>query len=296
MDEPNQQVALSIVIPCFNGAQTIGELLEALANQKWSRPWEVIIADNGSTDNTLEIIEQFKGRVPNLRVVDASRRRGAPHALNVGVAAAVGENIASCDADDIVGEGYVQAVGEALEKHNFVACRLDMKRLNPSWLTDGRKFPQDTEVQRYSYPPFLSHAGGGTIGLKRRLWEAVGGVDESLPYLYETDLCWKLQLGGTPLEFVPEALIHIRLRNTLKAIYRQALRWGEYNVVLYKRYRRCGMPKIPRRAGVAAWINIFRLLPKYQYMDPTNRAQFIWQLAWRIGRLKGSLKQRVFAL
>jgi GT2 family glycosyltransferase len=244
----------------------------------------------------LEIVDEYQGRIPSLRVVDASKRRGAPHALNVGVRAASGENIASCDADDVVGEGYVQAISETLEKHDFVACRLEMKKLNPGWLTAGRKFPQDTEVQRYSYPPFLAHAGGGTIGVKRRLWEAVGGVDETLPYLYETDFCWKLQLAGTPLVFAPDAIIHIRLRHTLKEIYRQAHSWGEYNVALYKRYRPYGMPKLSRRAGPAAWMEILRRSSKYRQMDRGDRAQFVWALAWRIGRLKGSLKHWVFAL
>ncbi len=296
MSNSDQKIDLSIVIPCFNGAETIEELLEAIAKQKWSKPWEVIIADNGSTDNTLHVVEAYKSRIQNLRVVDASKRRGQPYALNVGVEAAAGPNVAICDADDVIGEGYVAAIGEALEKHDFVACRLDMKKLNPSWLTAARKFPQDTEVQVYYYPPFMAHAGGGTIGLKKRLWQAVGGVDETLPYLHDTDLCWKLQLSGTPLEFAPEAVIHTRMRHSLRGIYRQACSWGEYNVILYKRYRNHGMPRLSRRAGLAAWLHIFRTLPTYRRMDLAGRAQFIWSLAWRIGRVKGSLKHRVFAL
>jgi glycosyltransferase involved in cell wall biosynthesis len=297
MSNSNKKIDLSLVIPCFNGAATIGELLEALANQTWSKPWEVIIANNGSTDSTLDVVTKYQGRIPNLRVVDASQRRGAPHALNVGVAEARGENIASCDADDVVGEGYIAAIGEALEKHDFVACRLEMKKLNPAWLTAGRTFPQDTGVQKLRYPPFfLAHAGGGTIGVKRRLWQAMGGVDETVRYLYDTDFCWRLQLAGTRLEFAPQAVIHIRLRDTLKGTYRQARCWGEDNVALYKRYRPYGMPKLSRRAGLAAWRHIMRTLPKYRRMDLGSRVQFIWGLAWRIGRLKASIRHRVFAL
>jgi len=293
---PSQGIELSVVIPCYNGAATIGELLEALANQEWSKPWEVVVANNGCTDNTLDIVAQYKSRIPNLRVVDAAQRRGQPYALNVGVEAAASPNIAFCDADDVVGEGYVAAIGEALEKHDFVACRLDVKKLNPGWLTANRTFPQATEVQRYYYPPFMAHAGGGTIGLKRRLWQQVGGVDETLPYLHDTDLCWKLQLAGTTLEFTPNAVIHTRLRHSLKGIYRQACCWGEYNVILYKRYRPFGMPKLSPKTGIAAWLRLLRTLPAYWRMDLGGRAQFIWGLAWRIGRLKGSVKQRVFAL
>jgi glycosyltransferase involved in cell wall biosynthesis len=296
MSNANQKVDLSLVIACLNGGTTIGDLLEALANQNWSKPWEVVIADNGSTDDTLDVVEKYKPRIQNLRVVDASQRRGQPYALNVGVEAAAGESIARCDADDVVGEGYIRAMGEALEKYDFVACRLDMKRLNPDWLIAGREFPQDTEVQKFRYPPYLAHAGGGTIGVKRRLWQAMGGVDETLLYLYDTDFCWRLQLAGTRLEFVPEAIMHIRLRDTLKGTYRQARCWGEDNVALYKRYRPRGMPKLSRKAGLKAWLQILRTLPTYRRMDLAGRAQFIWGLAWRIGRLKASIKHRVFAL
>jgi glycosyltransferase involved in cell wall biosynthesis len=293
---PTQGIELSVVIPCFNAAATIRELFEALAEQKWSKPWEVVVVNNGCTDNTLEIVDEYRSRIPNLRVVDASKRKGQPYALNVGVEAAAAPNVAICDADDVVGEGYVAAIGEALEKHDFVACRLDMKKLNPTWLTDGRKFPQDTGLQSYYYPPFMVHAGGGTIGLKRRLWQDVGGVDETLPYLHDTDLCWKLQLAGTTLEFTPAAVIHIRLKQDLTGIFRQARKWGEYNVILYKRYRRYGMPKLSRTAWMKVWLRIARRLLGYRSMNLGQRAEFVWELAWRVGRLEGSVKNRVLAL
>jgi glycosyltransferase involved in cell wall biosynthesis len=296
MSELSEPLALSVVVPCYNGEATIAELLDSLASQTWSKPWEVVISNNASTDNTLAIIEKYKSRIPGLRVVDASARQGQPYALNVGVEAAKAENVAICDADDVVGEGYIAAIGEALEKHNFVACRLDVKKLNPGWLVEGRKFPQDKELQKYYYPPFMYHAGGGTIGLKRSIWLDAGGMDEALPYLHDTDLCWRLQMAGTRLEFVPEAVIHTRLRHSLKGIYKQACSWGEYNVILYKRYLPHGMPKISPRMALGAWQQLLRTLPRYRRMDMTNRAQFVWSFAWRVGRLKGSLKHGIFAL
>jgi len=51
---------LSVIIACLNGADTIGVQLKALANQQWSEPWEVIFADNGSTDGIVTIVEQCR--------------------------------------------------------------------------------------------------------------------------------------------------------------------------------------------------------------------------------------------
>jgi len=50
---------LSVIIPCYNEADTIATQLEVLAKQYWSEPWEVIVSDNGSTDDSLAIVEKY---------------------------------------------------------------------------------------------------------------------------------------------------------------------------------------------------------------------------------------------
>src|SRR5689334_21491509 len=80
--------ALSIVIPCLDVAPVLPRQLEALANQCWSQHFEVIIADNGSTDGTAAVARGHAARLPALRVVDASDRRGRQYACNRGAASA----------------------------------------------------------------------------------------------------------------------------------------------------------------------------------------------------------------
>ncbi len=102
---------LSVVIPCLNAVRTLGDTLEALARQQWTQPWELVFADNGSTDGSVDLALTFKDRIPNLRVVDASLRRGQPFALNTGAHAALGESIAFTDADDQVADGLGRGDG-----------------------------------------------------------------------------------------------------------------------------------------------------------------------------------------
>jgi cellulose synthase/poly-beta-1,6-N-acetylglucosamine synthase-like glycosyltransferase len=161
------------------------------------------------------------------------------------------------------------------------------------------KCPESTQadgLQQYRYPAYLPHAGGSTIGLRRHLWNMVGGFDESLRYLEDTDLCWKLQLAGVKLHFVPEAVIHVRLPHSLRGIYQQARAWGAYNVILYQRYLPFGMPKLSPKLGLMAWGEIIRSIPRLFRMDEKARASFMWNIAWRFGRLEASVKHRVFAL
>ena len=63
-----------MVVPVYNGARTLGPLLSALAGQRSPVPWEVVIADNGSTDGTLEVVEDYRARLPALTVVHVTER------------------------------------------------------------------------------------------------------------------------------------------------------------------------------------------------------------------------------
>ena len=286
---------LSVIIPCLNAAGTIGVQLDALVNQQWKQPWEIVVADNGSTDDSREIIESYRERLPNLRIVDASAHRGQPYALNCGAAAATGVALAFCDADDEIAPGWVAAMGEALRVYDFVACRIDFKKLNPLWVQPifQRHAQQEGRLLKASFPPYLWHAGGGTLGVKKPLYEAVGGFDEALPYHHDTDFCFKVQLQGVELHFVSEAVLHVRCRDTLRGLLRQACHWGEYSVLVYKMYRPVNSKDFRLwKEFLWQWKSILRSIPQIR-VNRSARARWVWRFGWQLGILLGSIKYHV---
>jgi len=285
---------LSVVIPCFNAAKTIAVQLEALANQQWSEPWEVIVSNNGSTDETLAIVNQYQEKLSNLRIIDSSDQPGAAHARNVGASAATGEMLAFCDADDEVAPGWVAAMGEALSKYDFVAGKREYNKLNEPWILKYRTLTQLNGLQDYNYPPYLPHAASCNLGVRRLIHEAIGGFDETMLRLQDTDYCWRIQLAGTKLHFVPEPVVHYRFRDTIGGLFHQGRLWGEYNVFLYKKYRPLGMPKLSWKESVRSWVRLFKLFP--QCFSEEDRAKLVTVSARRIGRLQGCIKYRVLAL
>lgn len=292
---PSSPPALSVVIPCLNGAATLGVQLDALARQTWSEPWEVLLVDNGSTDGSAELALGYRDRLPAVRVVDASARAGTAFALNAGVHAAAADAVAFCDADDEVAEGWVAALGEALRTHDFVSCRHDPVKLNEPWVVETREAAFATGLPTLWFPPYTTHAGSGAMGLRRAVHEAVGGFDESMPVLFDTDFSIKAQLAGFELVYVPEAVVHYRYRSTLGGILDQARRYAEQMARIQRRYRRPG-ERVPgqRTWLVEGWRPLLGTLP--QVGTRAGRARLAWHLGWQLGRYAGSVRYRVLAV
>ena len=113
MSRPAAAPVISVVLPVRNGSALIGRQLEALARQQVSFVWELIVVDNGSTDDTVAKAEEFSDRLP-LRIVHHGER-GLAGSRNAGVEASAARLIAHCDADDEVAEEWLRSIVRCLE-------------------------------------------------------------------------------------------------------------------------------------------------------------------------------------
>lgn len=108
----SRKIAISLVIPSFNRASLIGETLDSALNQ--SMPFlEVIVIDDGSTDDTDAVLAKYAGKVRVIKVANG----GVQRARNVGIEAAAGEYVAFCDSDDLLETKYVATASAWLESH-----------------------------------------------------------------------------------------------------------------------------------------------------------------------------------
>lgn len=123
---------ISVIIKVYNGEETLAGALDSLVSQSCAFEWEVILSDNGSTDATQAIFEDYARRFPDIlmRWVDASGRAGKSYALNFGIREARGEKLLFLDADDTVAPGWLEAMVRALESAPLVAARIDHRPLD----------------------------------------------------------------------------------------------------------------------------------------------------------------------
>lgn len=102
---------VSIVTPAFNAAATIGRCIESVRSQSFG-DWEQIIVDDGSSDETVEVVRRYASGDNRLRLVQQGKNRGAGPARNAAIATARGRYIAFLDADD---EWYPEKLEKVLQ-------------------------------------------------------------------------------------------------------------------------------------------------------------------------------------
>ena len=283
------EVDVTVVVAAKNAARFLPDQLQALATQDVGEPFEVVVADNGSTDSTREIAASFNDRLARLRVIDASDRPGSAYARNRGVAEAVGSRLVFADADDVVDAAYVGTLATALKQNDVVAARIDWQMLNRSG-SGGLPTIQTTGVTK-GFFGWLPFSMGGAMGVRRQAFDAVGGFEECVPRADDVEFCWRLGLAGYSVAFVPEAVVHYRLRTGVRQTFLQNRANGRDGPWLYQRYRASGMPRHHGRAAVSFWLG-----PLRAFVRCRSRSDLIGcasLLGIRIGMIEGCLRYRV---
>jgi GT2 family glycosyltransferase len=281
---PNSLTAVSVIVPCRDAERTIAGQLEALASQDYAGPIEVIVADNGSTDRSVEVARGFPGVV----VVDAPAVRGPNHARNAGAGVASGDLILTCDADDVAGPGWVSQMVAALEGADLVGGRLDYARLNPA----TQEWPDPHLLERPRFG-FLRSASGANFGIRREVLESLGGWDESVDGgPDDTELCWRAQLAGYRFAYVPGAVVHYRLRHTGRALARQGYEGGLRLSLLFGRFRGRGLPLLPIAAVAARHAAYLASMWPVALVSRRHRLEWSRRLGIGLGFVRGVLGRR----
>ena len=125
------------------------------------------------------------------------------------------------------------------------------------------------------------------MGLHRQMFDAVGGFDEELLSHQDVELCWRLIDADASLAFVEEAAIWKRRRTGWLNIFRQQVRYGFYDSVLYARYRPAARRESWKQVASSYGLVAYHLSLS---MFPAHRNALARPLGRRLGRLAGSIK------
>lgn len=282
---------MSVIIPSRNVADCIHHQLHALAQQRFGGSWEVVVVDNQSTDDTRQAARAFTDRLPSIRVVDAFRRPGLNYTRNVGAAAAEGDVLLYCDADDVVGSGWVSALVESLGRADAAGGALRYVYPGPPGHEPRSRV---TEGLAGGHLRFLPFAPGGNCGIRTEVFHQLGGFREDSRGS-DAEFFWRLQLAGFSLVFQPEAVITYVQRTAIRDVARAYFGYGVEDALLYRDFRGEGMPRDglgrAAKAYAALAVRAPRLLSSWEGRRALARAA-----ARRAGRVRGSVAARTLFL
>jgi succinoglycan biosynthesis protein ExoA len=208
------RLAVSFVVPVYNGADTLGAALDAILAEDDGRPLEVLVVDDGSSDDSREIARR-RAATGKVRVLEATGR-GAATAINLGVQAARHPVICQVDQDVIVQPGWLGRITAALAEAPDAAAAQGYYSLAHNAGVWGRVMGLDL-MQRYARVegPTLDHVCSGNSAYRRQALTDVGLFDPSLGYGYDNDLSYRLGRAGFRLLFSREARSIHRWRASL---------------------------------------------------------------------------------
>jgi len=237
---------ISVVIPAYNAARFIEPAIESILKQTFQE-FEVILVDDGSTDNTLEILEHYAQKDPRIRVIQCTHG-GLSCALNRGISEAQYPWIGRMDADDVALPERFEKQLEAARSHpqvvawgtyayhiNSYGKILGLAQTGPSTEAEFYRLRNDGHLVQLIHP---------TVLLKKEIVLAVGGYKSEFEPVEELELFDRMAAYGPTLA-LPEPLLLYRVHSGSVSMQRffyqkQLMR----HVVACHRARISGQPEL----------------------------------------------------
>ena len=294
----------SIIIPALNEAENLTRNLPGVCQQMGPSD-QLIVVDNGSSDDSAAIAKRFGAQVVHEPV------RGRSQARNRGIRTAAGELLVFLDADCRPSSDWLRYLLEPFGTPNIgcvggeIRLHYDVKELG-AYLSSKGHLSQEVNFNHR----FLPYAGSGNVAFRRQVIDQIGGFDEGLYSGHDADICWRMQLETQyKIVLAAEAAVDHFQSLTLYALARQKRRHAYGAVLLYKKYRRGRDSERPsakriyweyssilRRCLRLASHRLRAALGLGRQLPGEHGFQLLLEISDKIGRIEGSVGQRVWYL
>ena len=272
-------LSVSVVIPVYNGQETLAGCLRALEAQSVPRSsYEIIVVDDGSTDASAAIAEEFDVRLLK------QRNLGEAAARNAGTRAAQGQWVAFTDADCVPTRTWLHALLQAVNQNQEgqVALGAAGPLFGCASQSPAARFVDlsgGLDTEGHLQHPLFPYAPLGNAMYRREALIRVGGLDERYTYYPGPDLHDRLlRAHGGTFYFVPRAVVLHHHRSTWKAFWRQQYGYG----LGYAQFLIHHKDQVPWSAGreLRAWGEVARYALGACWPGGDDRALVRRQAAW----------------
>jgi glycosyltransferase involved in cell wall biosynthesis len=218
---PTPILPVTVITTVFNEGPTVLEMLDSVVTGN-AIPAEIVVADGGSTDGTVELLQDYARAHPLVRVVTDAGGRSAGR--NAAIAAAAHDHIVSIDGGCVADPAWLEEIAAPLlEGHDWVAGFYRPE--GESAMSTAIGLTMVYVEEEVEFPMFLPSAR--SMAFHRRVWKEVGGFPEDLQFAEDTAFGEAIRAAGHEMVFVPEAVVTWRPPSSLVAQTRTAFAWGK---------------------------------------------------------------------
>ena len=224
---------ISILVPCYNESDNAEETLRAAANVDYP-DFEIVAINDGSRDDTAEVLNRLADEIPRLRVVHLAQNSGKAAALNTGAALARHEILVCIDGDALLDPHALRWIARAFQVGGVGAVAGNPRIRNRTSLLGRLQVGEFSSIiglirrAQTVYGRMFTVCGVICAFRKRALHEA--GWWSSHTITDDIDVTWRVQLAGWRVIYQPNAIVWILMPETLRGLWRQRLRWAEGGV------------------------------------------------------------------
>lgn len=231
---------VSILVPCYNEGDNVRETIEYLLKQHYPN-YEIIAVNDGSKDNTLEILRELAAKHPQVRVVNLASNQGKAVGLRTAALLSNSEILIGIDGDALLAPNATAwIVRHFLEDPNLGAVTGNPRIRNRSTLLGKIQVGEFSAIvgmikrAQRSYGHIFT-VSGVIAGFRKTALHQVGYWSPDM-VTEDIDISWKLQLAGWHIRFEPNALCWVLMPETLNGLWKQRSRWAQGGVEVLLRY------------------------------------------------------------
>ena len=221
---------LSVVVPAYNAAATIGDCVAALRRQTYDGPYELIVVDDGSTDGTAAL-----ARAAGATVLSAPHGHAAA-ARNVGLRAARGPLICFTDADCAPHPDWLSQICRPFDDPDVIGCKGTYAPRQRQLVARFVQLEYEDKYDHLRPQPTIDFIDTYSCAYRRAVLLANGGFDERIQYVEDQELSFRLAARGYKMVFQEEAVVDHHHSATLRAYLRKKANIGFWKMRIIRRF------------------------------------------------------------
>jgi glycosyltransferase involved in cell wall biosynthesis len=223
---------VSIIIPTFNGASRIGNCLNALLSQTAGRETEILVVNDGSTDNTVDVVERYS----NVRLITQANA-GPAAARNRGAAEARGEILLFTDDDCVPTPDWLGAMLEPFKDQDVVGAKGTYRTRQRRIAARFVQIEYEDKYRLMAGLPDIDFIDTYSAAFLRDRFLEMSGYDTSFPVACAEDieLSYRMSARGWKMVFAPAAIVYHTHPETLSLYLKKKYKFAFWRVLAVRK-------------------------------------------------------------